>query len=227
MALVTRSQTAYTRLASVGSAVIEPLSLKNCAPSAISVCGADQEVPPSADRATRIALDEPGASVSPLKTSASAYAVPAGEKLTQGSDARSKSPPFARSPPVQREKDTIEALHRMPAVRRGAEQDTACTSVGPPVLLPGPYQGRRTQGVYAQRGFHFGIGIEHAACRYAVAVCCERRCGRNSHNHFTGRRRGGRHRRGCATSASAARGRQQRITCRQNGCGRGTETKMM
>jgi hypothetical protein len=55
-----------------GSAVIEPLSLKNPAPSWISASGSDQFAPPSTERATSIALEDPAANAGPVKPSASA-----------------------------------------------------------------------------------------------------------------------------------------------------------
>src|SRR5215469_6837588 len=85
---VRRSQTAYTKLELIGSAVIEPLSLKNCAPSRMSWCGNCHVTPKSAERATSMALEEPGASVAPVNDSESAYTKPFGETVSHGSLAR-------------------------------------------------------------------------------------------------------------------------------------------
>src|SRR5579864_8941544 len=83
-----RSHTTYTKLASAGSAVIEPLSLKNWAPSRMSAAGALQVLPPSLELATSMALEEPAPSTNPLKDSESAWIVPSGEAVSQTSLAR-------------------------------------------------------------------------------------------------------------------------------------------
>jgi hypothetical protein len=54
----------------VGSAVTESLSLKNAAPSRIRGLGTLQVRPPSIDRLTVIALDEPADSTLPPNSSA-------------------------------------------------------------------------------------------------------------------------------------------------------------
>jgi len=53
----------------VGSAVIEPLSLKLPEASWMSACGMLQVMPPSVELDTSMALDEPGCRMPPVKES--------------------------------------------------------------------------------------------------------------------------------------------------------------
>src|SRR5581483_1627138 len=81
-----RSQTAYTRSALVGSAVIDSLSLKlNGDRSEISVVGSPHVSPPSVDLLTRMAE----VSRSALAERLIWYASPLGANVTHGSEARS------------------------------------------------------------------------------------------------------------------------------------------
>src|SRR5215211_6100545 len=86
-----RSQTAYTKLESLGSAVIEFLSLRTLGLSSrISVTGFPQLAPWLVERITSMALGEvpnPPGLVSTDRLIR--YAVPLGEMATHGSEARS------------------------------------------------------------------------------------------------------------------------------------------
>ena len=88
---VRRSQTAYAKFESLGSAVIEFLSLRTFwLSSRISVVGLPQVAPPFAERMTSIAFGEvpnPPGLVSTDRVIR--YAVPLGEIATHGSDDRS------------------------------------------------------------------------------------------------------------------------------------------
>src|SRR2546423_15480767 len=61
-----RSHTAYTKRESRGSGVSVSLSLNALAPSRIRVAGFDHVRPPSMDRETSTALEDPAAKVPPL-----------------------------------------------------------------------------------------------------------------------------------------------------------------
>src|SRR5215470_334 len=83
-----RSQTAYTSRASSGSAVIDSLSTATLVLwSRASAIGSSQLEPPSVVRLTRMAFVAPWSEI--LKDTLIWYAVPSGEKVTQGSLARS------------------------------------------------------------------------------------------------------------------------------------------
>src|SRR5919201_3246307 len=86
-----RSQTAYAKFESLGSAVIEFLSLRTFwFSSRISVVGLPQDAPPFVERMTSIAfgwLPNPPGSWSTDRVIR--YAVPFGEIATHGSDDRS------------------------------------------------------------------------------------------------------------------------------------------
>src|SRR4051812_3430852 len=69
------------------------LSLKASSLSRIRATGRDHVIPPSVERTTTTALDDPAANVPPLLATAETYTVPSGAKVTQGSVARKNSPP--------------------------------------------------------------------------------------------------------------------------------------
>src|SRR5512140_1687398 len=81
----------------------------------MSAVGVLQENPPSTERLTITALDAPGPNVGPLIEIAIWCAVPSGEIVIQGSDARAKSIPLAALPPVQRVKAAAVRVHVRPA----------------------------------------------------------------------------------------------------------------
>ena len=86
-----RSQTAYTKLESFGSAVIEFLSLRTFGLSSrISVTGSSHVAPWSVERITSMAFGEVSNPPGLVSTDRLIrYAVPFGEMATHGSEARS------------------------------------------------------------------------------------------------------------------------------------------
>src|SRR5581483_7964785 len=83
-----RSQTAYTKRESVGSAVMLSLSSNDVRASRINVTGRPHVRPPSLDRLTSTASTALAPNVGPVSPIAAWYAVPSGEIVIHGSEAR-------------------------------------------------------------------------------------------------------------------------------------------
>src|SRR3982750_1187166 len=79
------------------------LSLNCVRVSRMSVVGTPQGTPPSVARLTSTALEDEAPNVGPENAIAIWYAMPLGEMVIHGSDARAKSVPLLAAPPVQRE----------------------------------------------------------------------------------------------------------------------------
>src|SRR5215211_237089 len=125
-----RCHVTYTKFESCGSAVSVSLSLKTVALlSNFTTTGSSQFAPPSIERDVSTAF----ATLVSLMPSATWWAVPLGENDTHGSVARSKSPPLAALPPVQRLNFACPVFG---AVLTGGMAQVSPPSVEKPLMFP-------------------------------------------------------------------------------------------